>query len=216
MKPQISCFGLIVICLAALFFPSTVGCGGDNPENFKGDDPEDFEIPDANLRAAIEQELGLPSGALITEEDMRRLTSLDTLSTRGISNLTGLEYATNLKGLYLFDNAIVDISPLTGLTNLEVLELEYNAIVDISPLTGLANLKVLHLFDNAIVDISPLSRLANLEVLHLSGNAIVDISPLTGLTNLKVLHLTNNPLSPTSKNQFIPIIEANGTTVFYN
>ena len=213
------------------------------------DDSFDDRIPDDALRTAIKSELNIvsddPIDGPITEEDMIQLTSLgegtfgDLITAgKGISNLSGLEYATNLeklllphnaivdisplagltnlRRLFLSNNTIVDISPLTRLTNLESLHLEYNAIVDIGPLAELTNLEFLYLFDNAIVDISPLTGLTNLEYLNLKNNAITDISPLTGLTNLKKLFLSGNPLSTTSINQFIPIIEANETTVFYD
>ena len=52
-------------------------------------------IPDANLRAAIEDALGKASGAPITVEEMKTLTTLEA-SNAGISDLTGLEFATNL------------------------------------------------------------------------------------------------------------------------
>ena len=55
-------------------------------------------IPDANLRAAIEDELNKESGDTITEDEMASedftFLSADDSS---ISDLTGLEYATSLK-----------------------------------------------------------------------------------------------------------------------
>ena len=53
-------------------------------------------IPDANLRAAIEAVLGKASGATITVADMARINRLEA-PFAGISDLTGLEFATNLK-----------------------------------------------------------------------------------------------------------------------
>ena len=233
--PALLMIWVVSILVLSLIF--MVGC--------QLDDSFDDRIPDDALRSAIKSELNIvsadPIDRPITEEDMIQLTRLggttrSDSSRKGISNLTGLEYATNLEKLYLprnaivdisplagltnlrrldlFDNAIVDISPLTRLTNLESLALGYNAIVDISPLTRLTNLRWLSLEDNAIVDISPLAGLKNLRSLSVDNNAIVDISPLTRLTNLESLHLSGNPLSATSKNQVIPIIEANGTTVY--
>ena len=61
-----------------------------------GDRP--VHIPDPNLRAAIEQALGKTSGATITEADMLKLTELRA-AERGVQDLTGLEFATNLTEL---------------------------------------------------------------------------------------------------------------------
>ena len=158
---------------------------------------EGVNIPDPNLRTAIENALGKPSGATITVADMERFIRYN-FSNRNIRDLTGLEYATNLTELRLQDNNISDISPLAGLNNLELLDLNDNSISDISPLAGLNNLERLHLDYNSISNISPLSGLNNLIVLDLLGNSISDISPLSGLNNLIVLYLGGNSISDIS------------------
>ncbi len=154
-------------------------------------------IPDPNLRAAIESALGKASGATITALDMATLTSLEAYESN-ISNLTGLEGATNLTWLNLYYNSISDISPLAGLTNLTTLNLLYNNIGDISPLAGLTNLRTLNISYNNISDISPLAGLTNLTTLELHFNSISDISPLAGLTNLTTLELGGNNISDIS------------------
>ena len=133
----------------------------------------DVSIPDTNLRAAIE--------AVIGEEGVMDLLTRLNVENTGITNLTGLEHAIYLEGLYLWRNSVSDLSPLTGLTNLRELYLRSNQISDISPLTGLTNLKTLFLHSNNISDISPLTRLTALTELRLEGNPIEDISPLYAL-----------------------------------
>ncbi len=185
-------------------------------------------IPDANLRAAIEDSLGKARGAPITRGEMATLTKLEAPEAN-IRDLTGLEFATrltslhfgsepvgsysnsnsisdlsplsgltSLERLYLGSNSISDVSDLSGLTNLEWLDLSRNSILDISPLSGLTNLEWLRLNDNAIFDVSPLSGLTNLEWLRLSDNVILEISALSGLTNLTSLWLSNNLISDVS------------------
>ena len=173
-------------------------------------------IPDPNLRAAIENTLGKASGATITRADMLTLTVFDA-RRRSIHDLTGIEFATNLtelhlpanpisdvsalaglanlKELYFLDNEVSDISPLAGLTNLEVLSLSVNQVSDISALGVLTNLTRLYLYDNEISDVSALRVLTNLTRLSLSGNEISDVSPLSGLTNLERLFLHDNRIS---------------------
>ena len=73
----------------------------------------EVKLPDPNLRAAVENLLGKTSGAIITTADMARLTHLHARNI-DISDLTGLESATNLTYLSLNDNNISDISPLVG------------------------------------------------------------------------------------------------------
>ncbi len=101
---------------------------------------------DANLKQAVEEELGISDP---TADDMLGLTGL-TANNKGIDNLTGLEYGVNLTMLVLVSNQISDISPLSGLTNLWELVLAYNQISDISPLSGLTNLMELDLQNNPL------------------------------------------------------------------
>ena len=96
-------------------------------------------IPDSNLRAKIEAALGKASGDPISAAEMETLTSL-TAQNASVSNLTGLETATNLTTLKLGDNSISDISALTGLTKLTQLQLWDNSISNISAVAGLTNL----------------------------------------------------------------------------
>ena len=149
-------------------------------------------IPDTNLRAVIAETLGKSPNAPITVQEMKRLTKLDARNDRGIKDLTGLQFATNLVELYLGwytgeGNQVNDLSPIAGLINLRVLFLHHNPISDISPVRGLTNLTDLMLHDTLITDISPVRGLTNLTVLHFHGTEVTDLSPLAGLINLKNL-----------------------------
>ena len=105
--------------------------------------------------------LGKASGATITTADMEKLTGLGSGGINigsNISDLTGLEHATNLTWIGLRGgNNISDLSPLSGLTNLTDIDLAGNSISDLSPLSGLAQLSSLTLGGNSISDLSPLS-----------------------------------------------------------
>ena len=196
-------------------------------------------IPDANLRAAIEAALGKASGATITAAEMEALTRL-TARDAGVSDITGLEHATNLtyldlsynnaitdvsalsslikiRYLGLTNNNITDMSALSGLTNLERLDLERNNITAVSALSGLTtNLRALYLQGNNITDISALSGLINLTALDLSQNNITDISALLGLTNLFRLDLQGNLLNDSSVSVHLPALKSNGVMVRYH
>ena len=178
----------------------TVSSGGGSTTN--------VDIPDANLRAVIEDSLGKASGAPIIRAEMARLTRLEAPDSN-IRDLTGLEFATGLRtlnlggavvdgGRYVNSNDISDLSFLSGLTNLTRLELWNNSISDVSPLSGLTNLTELELWDNLISDVSPLSGLTNLSFLGLDGNILSNISPLSGLTKLRYLSLTETSISDIS------------------
>ena len=154
-------------------------------------------IPDPNLRAAIEKTLGRASGTAITTSDMAALTRLSAIESN-ISDLTGIEHAINLTELSLYRNNISNISPLAGLNNLTELRLWDNNISNVSPLAGLNKLTWLDLDNNSISDISPLGGLNQLTWLKVSDNSISDISPIAGLNKLASLNMRDNSISDTS------------------
>jgi len=151
---------------------------------------------DANLESAVRDALGIPSG-YIHQDDMATLYWLDG-DYSDIESLEGLQYAVNLNDLFLYGNAIVDLSPIETLSALEFLDLSDNSITDITPLEGLVNLSSLYLSDNQIIDISMLQGLINLEYLVLSSNQIIDINALQGLSNLNTLLLNHNQITDIS------------------
>ena len=148
-------------------------------------------IPDTNLRAAIAETLGKSPNAPITAEDMKRLGRLDAES-RGIRDLTGLQFASNLGRLNLRDNQVSDLSPLAGLIGLRELWLHNNLVSDISPVRGLINLTHLDFAHNQVFDMSPVRGLTNLTHLDFDDTLVSDISPVRGLINLTHLEFDHN------------------------
>ena len=152
------------------------------------------EVPDPNLRQLIQETLSLPESVPLTQGQMLRLTILNAGGDRGITNLTGLEYATNIRSLLLYLNPIVDIGPLVHLTKLEGVNFWKCRISDISPLAKLTNLTSLHLQVNQIVDLSPLANLVNLRELWIQNNSVENITTLANLTQLADLRLHANQI----------------------
>ena len=170
-------------------------------------------IPDPNLRRAIRETLQLPDGQPITQQQMLRITVLKA-TDKDISDLTGLEYATNLfylkawrnqikdltplanltkpERLALWGNQIQDVTPLANLTKLTELDLAYNAVESVEPIAGLINLQRLNLTINRIQDITPLANLVHLQKLYIRDNLVTDITPLANLTNLTELTVSQN------------------------
>jgi len=173
-------------------------------------------IPDANLRGALEEALGINAGGDITKEALAGLSGSLNAESKGITNLSGLEHCTGLTTLWLVDNQISDISSVANLTGLNVLELQSNSISDISAVANLTGLIGLGLSGNQISDITALANLTNLTQLHLYGNAISDISPLANLTNLTNLNLQNNPLNADAYTNVIPTLKARTVDVTFD
>ena len=150
-------------------------------------------IPDPDLRAAINEELGKPKNAAVTRAEMTTLRELRA-NNKDISDLTGLEAATNLRYLELENNLISDLSPLAGLIRLHDLRLEHNVISDLLPLKSLSDLRGLSIHHNIISDLSPLAGLTKLEWIGMSDNVIADLAPLSGLISLRNFHGWGTPV----------------------
>ena len=149
-------------------------------------------MPDPNLRVAVREALGLSDERLLTQVEMQQLTRLDTWQ-KNITDLTGIERATNLKWFSFADNQISDLSPLATLTQLETLYGWVNReLKNISPLANLTRLRALDLGGCQISDIMPLANLIELRYLNIHFNSIEDITPLRNLTELTELSLSGN------------------------
>lgn len=155
-------------------------------------------FPDANLDASLRAALGIPT-ASIRVADLESLTVLDAAEA-SISNLAGLEFASNLQTLILESNAITDLSPLQGLFFLRELNLRDNQIEDIAALSPLFRLELIDLGINNVTDISPLRELGRLAKLNLERNpGLSDILPLRNKPSLRELSLGFTALSQTEE-----------------
>ena len=154
-------------------------------------------IPDAGLRAAINEALDKAPDATITADEIATLRNFEAHNA-DISDLTGLEFATGLEEIRCNNNLISDLSPLEGLIRLRVVEFRENVIADLSPLQDLINLTWLVVPHNLISDLSPLENLINLEGLEISDNVISDLSPIAGLIKLERIWMSENPLGDLS------------------
>ena len=85
-------------------------------------------ITDPTLRAAINLALGRNRMDAIDRAELSRLTALNAAGL-GISNLTGLEFASNLQALDLRNNNITSTAPLASLSDLTNLNLSGNPVL---------------------------------------------------------------------------------------
>ncbi len=171
------------------------------------DSPAEVTVPDAALRAALEDSLGLAAGAPILATELSDLTGLEARDA-GILDLTGLEHATGLTRLHLgpeaggfpWDNGndISDLSPLSGLTSLTRLNLSGNPVSDLTPLSRLTGLSHLNLQCCPIFDesLSPLASLTGLTDLYLAFTGVMDAASLSGLAGLTVHGIPRGPPPP--------------------
>ena len=185
------------------------------PEDIRSnpDDDDAVHIPDPNLRAALARMLGQPIDQPITVSQMEQFSRFSrtghtkngiyiegpTLFNQGIKDLTGLEYAINLKELFVREqreefrgNGISDLTPISGLTQLESLSIGGigNHVSDLSPIANLTNIKHLDLGGNPISDLSPIANFTQLESISFDDNVpLTDISVLADMEQLRAVFM---------------------------
>ena len=171
---------LVCLVLGLTLMGPPAGWAQDNPSSV-------VTVPDAALRAVLEDSLGLSAGATILADELAKLTVLEA-TDMGIVDLTGLEHATGLTRLDLGPgamldpwantNAVSDLSPLSGLTALTYLDLAGNSVVDVAPLAGLTGLRWLNLEVNFISDFSSLRRGLKLRDVFIAYNPVMYEDPI--------------------------------------
>lgn len=95
----------------------------------------------------------------------------------------------------IFNNKLINLTPLIGFKNLKKLELYNNTFTNLNSISELYSLESLSICNQNIADLKPLSNLIKLNYLELRENRITDITPLSMLVNLKHLDLDHNEIS---------------------
>jgi len=161
---------------------------------------EPVYIPDPNLKAAIEKELGVSNPTPTQMLALGSLSLADSWTIKPI-DLNGLQYAANLSQLTLFSYRIADLAPISRLPKLAHLDLSGCMIEDMSPLSGLPYIRYLTLpglSGPKPLDLSPISKLRTLWGLALGSDGLSDLSPLATITGLRMLWLNSNSISDLS------------------
>ncbi|MBC1502154.1 leucine-rich repeat domain-containing protein, partial [Listeria weihenstephanensis] len=193
---------LVVITVSCVAFtldiPATMLPMASVPAAAEAMDNEVVIFTDENLEIAVRSTL--ESGAKpITRGMMKQLNGLRIEEGWGISNLEGLQYATNLRTLSASGGSgcdIQDITPLANLTKLDFLYLAGNAhLSDISTLSTLTALKTFRGNECAIQQVPDLTALKNLEILELHRNQIQNAEFVTTLSpSIRDLTLSYNEI----------------------
>ncbi|EBF5159951.1 TPA: class 1 internalin InlK [Listeria monocytogenes] len=154
---------------------------------------DNVNIPDAVFKQYLNSLLGQASTANITEAQMDSLTTI-SLSKLNITDLTGLEYAHNVKDLRIDSIHATNYNQIAGLNNLEKLtimgtDVTSDKIPNLSQLTNLTNVDFSHsAHDDSIL--TKLNVLPKVSYINLDSNgAITDIMPLKSMPELKTLYV---------------------------
>lgn len=181
-------------------------------------------IPDAELKSRL-----LAGGfdkngdGELSTAEMQSITWLDvrtSIYTKDVTNLSGLESATNVETFAINSAQITDFSVLRSMPNintvainnatinvsslvdslksstkLETLILNMGVVTDISALGSLSQIKTLNLYTNNVSDISGIANLVNLQELTLDSTGVSNLSPLASCKNLRKLSMQNTAVT---------------------
>lgn len=146
----------------------------------------------ALLEQAVRAELDKPEG-IITPEDLERVERLAVVGQNLLGENQDYDcrifgYVDGVPQVDEPHGDVCDLSVLSRMPNLKTLYLCQQEIEDLSPLSGLP-LEELYLAENYIEDLSPLEALPDLQVLCLGSNPAHDLTPLSSLSRLRKLNL---------------------------
>ncbi len=163
---------------------------------------EEVEIQEPIIEQIVRDEMQIPYGEPIYNDDIERITELYVIGTMVASgsdkyNVSLEEEAYTVDGYtYTVDGwtVIYSLQDLRMMPFLERVVIAYQPDLDISGIAGLESLKELSLVGDNLTnnDISALSGLNQLQVLNLGWNDISDIGAVTGMKDLVSLGLWGN------------------------
>ncbi|MDK7425693.1 NEAT domain-containing protein [Bacillus paranthracis] len=189
------------------FEVNTLNLENNVPEEQKENEEDKLDQQDKNGNVVLDKQLqkhinkyNLNRENLdtpITKEDLLKVKSLIVVEakSKGIKDVSGLEYMKNLENLTLEEVKLENIKFISNLRQLKSLSITYGELEDIGPLAELEHIESLSLRNNKISDLSPLSQMKKIKLLDLNSNYIKDIKPLFTAKSLRTLTVANNQIS---------------------
>lgn len=128
-------------------------------------------IPDPNLKAALHDATGVPSGDLIFRSHLAALSGSLNFSSRGISDLEGIQFCSGIETLNLDGNNLSGVlADMSGMADLETLSLDGNNFTTVpEALCTIPNLRHLSMNNNPIISVSLDLGCTGLRRLELNG-----------------------------------------------
>ncbi len=170
------------------------------------------DVPDPAFRNHVEGELGLASGAPISDMQAASITSLN-LDNLGIDNLQGIHRFTNLTSLFCQYNQLNQLPDLSDLTQLHTLAAAHNQLKFLPALPP--NLQLLWVGNNQLIKLPDLSAMTGLISLSCPANQITQLPALASLTQLQQLNCYQNRISdlPVLPNSVTILLASNNLLV---
>jgi hypothetical protein len=188
---------------------------GNNEENKLDTDQNKVMIlEDKELEKIIRVQISKPEGDILFS-DMQLINSINiNYKTNPVSNISGLEYAYNLRDFSYRYGTLKSLNPIRNCTKLFYLSISYAVITESTQSFNTPSLERVSFIDTNVSDyeflkdtisikdlcvdacgvtsLSFVSKMKDLEELEADNNRIIDISPLKNKNILKMLNLHQN------------------------
>ncbi len=161
-------------------------------------DPKLSQVINDKTKAGVKPKSG-EKGMSFKVSDLQKLSLITSSDGYGISDLTGLQCATNLKNLDISHSDLEDVDELILMKNLTDVKINDTKLNDLSGMVGLDGDAIarVNLNDNWIEDVTPLANLGgnsprNIQYLELNNNLIKNIDPLGKIRVIQIIKLDDN------------------------
>lgn len=172
-------------------------------------------FPDPNFRAVVEATMGIGPGGSFTAAQAAAYSGHMSALRSNISDLTGIEYFTNLDTLYAHFNNLTTVD-LSSNTTLRRLFLSYNGITSLD-LSANVNLEEIYCQSNELTSLT-LPASAPIQVLLVHYNHLTDVSNILSLTNLDsgdLINISYNNLDVNDSADVIALRDLLGSNLTY-
>ncbi len=163
-----------------------------------------INIPDANLKKALNTLLGQDIDADITQEQMESFSGTidisspdddQTISADDITDLTGIGYAKNTTTLRVNNHAFENVDALLGMDSLQKFYAFYGTLEDVNGFKDLPKINYLNIRGNKISDLKPFKGKTAIKTFYIDNNNISDLNPLSDFTYLDLLNIEKNHIT---------------------
>lgn len=158
-------------------------------------DSDEVIFNDKNLKAMLLATTP-HTGDKITYGDAKKVTGSLALSTCGIKSIRGLQAYTNVQNIYLNNNQISTLLPLSKLKQITYLNVSNSGLTDksVEGLSELTNITVLECCQNYLTTLSFTDNMTKLTLLNAMGNEVTTLSATAKKPNLQLLLLGFNKI----------------------
>ncbi|MFI3264646.1 MAG: DUF6562 domain-containing protein [Rikenellaceae bacterium] len=170
-------------------FESAISVDKDQDWEYDPGVAEVVKFVDPVFEAAVLAALGMIEGQAITADDALTLTSLD-VSSKGITDLTGIEYFTNLTLLTTVKNSYshIDVSKLNKLVTLKCGN-NTNVVSCVLP-EDPSSIETFYIFSTSLTELD-LTKMTSLKTLYISSMPYLESVNLRNCTNLTTVQAYN-------------------------